>query len=171
MVLTGKAGMAQEAGSAQSACSDTGLDDQMAAGSIMSEMLDAEGKGQSVCTLQVRRVVLAARAGMPSAALGGGAATAGGAAGNAVTPAGEDAEAPRTTAAEDYEKILVAGEGTFGVVWKVRHRATGAVFAMKKMRFQARDRGVSAAAIDEISALQVRVCESWLCRVAPAQPL
>ena len=162
MVLTGKAGMAQEAGSAQSACSDTGLDDQMAAGSIMSEMLDAEGKGQSV---------LAARAGMPSAALGGGAATAGGAAGNAVTPAGEDAEAPRTTAAEDYEKILVAGEGTFGVVWKVRHRATGAVFAMKKMRFQARDRGVSAAAIDEISALQVRVCESWLCRVAPAQPL
>ena len=42
-MLTGKAGMAQEAGSAQSACSDTGLDDQMAAGSIMSAMLDAEG--------------------------------------------------------------------------------------------------------------------------------
>jgi hypothetical protein len=37
------AGMAQEAGSAQSACSDTGLDDQMAAGSIMSAMLDTEG--------------------------------------------------------------------------------------------------------------------------------
>ena len=42
-MLTGKAGMAQEAGSAQSACSDTGLDDQMATGSIMSAMLDAEG--------------------------------------------------------------------------------------------------------------------------------
>ena len=42
-MLTGKASMAQEAGSAQSACSDTGLDDQMAAGSIMSAMLDAEG--------------------------------------------------------------------------------------------------------------------------------
>ena len=42
-MLTGKAGMAQEAGSAQSACSDTGLDDQMAEGSIMSAMLDAEG--------------------------------------------------------------------------------------------------------------------------------
>ena len=42
-MLTGKAGMAQEAGSALSACSDTGLDDQMAEGSIMSAMLDAEG--------------------------------------------------------------------------------------------------------------------------------
>ena len=114
---------------------------------------------------------LAARAGMPPAALERGAATARGAARNAVMPAGKDAEAPRTTAAEDYEKIVVAGEGTFGVVWKVRHRATGAVFAMKKMRFQARDHGVSAAAIDEISALQVRVSESWLCRFAPAQPM
>jgi len=57
---------------------------------------------------------------------------------------------------ERYELVQRAGEGTFGVVWKVRNRTTGAVFAMKKMRFQGRGDGVSAAALDEVSSLQVR---------------
>ena len=56
--------------------------------------------------------------------------------------------------AEKYEKISKVGEGSFGVVWKVRHKDTGGVFAIKKIRMQSRDHGVSMAAIDEINALQ-----------------
>ena len=62
--------------------------------------------------------------------------------------------------AEKYVKLAKLGEGSFGVVWKVRHRETGQVFARKKIRMQARDNGVSLAAIDEINALQVRL---WCC--------
>ena len=57
---------------------------------------------------------------------------------------------------ERYEVVQRAGEGTFGVVWKVRQVGTGAIFAMKKMRFQGRSDGVSADALDEVSTLQVR---------------
>jgi serine/threonine protein kinase len=58
--------------------------------------------------------------------------------------------------ADKYEKISKVGEGSFGVVWKVKHKQTGEVFAVKKIRMQSRDHGVSMAAIDEINALQVR---------------
>jgi serine/threonine protein kinase len=69
--------------------------------------------------------------------------------------------------ADKYEKVAKVGEGSFGVVWKVRHRETGQVFARKKIRMQARDNGVSLAAIDEINALQVRL---WCCVWAPRAP-
>jgi serine/threonine protein kinase len=53
--------------------------------------------------------------------------------------------------AEKYVKLAKLGEGSFGVVWKVRHRETGQVLA----------------AIDEINALQVRL---WCCVWAPRAP-
>lgn len=56
--------------------------------------------------------------------------------------------------ATKYEKIAKVGEGSFGVVWKVRHTETGGIFAIKKIRMQSRELGVSMAAIDEINALQ-----------------
>ena len=56
--------------------------------------------------------------------------------------------------AHKYEKITKVGEGSFGVVWKVKHKETGGIFAIKKIRMQSRDHGVSMAAIDEINALQ-----------------
>ena len=57
--------------------------------------------------------------------------------------------------ADKYEKLERLGEGSFGVVWKVKHKGTGEIFAVKKIRVQSRDQGVSLAAIDEINALQV----------------
>jgi len=57
--------------------------------------------------------------------------------------------------ADKYEKISKVGEGSFGVVWKVKNKQTGGIFAIKKIRIQSRDHGVSMAAIDEINALQV----------------
>lgn len=57
--------------------------------------------------------------------------------------------------ADKYEKISKVGEGSFGVVWKVKNKQTGGIFAVKKIRIQSRDHGVSMAAIDEINALQV----------------
>ena len=69
--------------------------------------------------------------------------------------------------ADKYEKVVKLGEGSFGVVWKVMHRQTGQTFAVKKIRMQSRDHGVSLAAIDEINALQVR---SWCSVFAPPDP-
>jgi len=69
--------------------------------------------------------------------------------------------------ADKYEKVAKLGEGSFGVVWKVKHRQTGQPFAVKKIRMQSRDHGVSLAAIDEINALQVR---SWCSVFSPPDP-
>lgn len=69
--------------------------------------------------------------------------------------------------ADKYEKVVKLGEGSFGVVWKVKHRQTGQHFAVKKIRMQSRDHGVSLAAIDEINALQV--C-SWCSVFVPPDP-
>ena len=34
--------------------------------------------------------------------------------------------------ADKYEKISKVGEGSFGVVWKVKHKQTGEVFAVRQ---------------------------------------
>jgi serine/threonine protein kinase len=57
--------------------------------------------------------------------------------------------------ADKYEKVAKVGEGSFGVVWKVKHKLTGQHYAIKKIRLESTTHGVRMAAIDEINALQV----------------
>ncbi|KAM9345050.1 cyclin-dependent kinase 1 isoform 1-T1 [Symphorus nematophorus] len=55
---------------------------------------------------------------------------------------------------EDYLKIEKIGEGTYGVVYKGRHKATGQVVAMKKIRLESEEEGVPSTAVREVSLLQ-----------------
>ncbi|XP_031203622.1 cyclin-dependent kinase 1 [Mastomys coucha] len=55
---------------------------------------------------------------------------------------------------EDYIKIEKIGEGTYGVVYKGRHRTTGQIVAMKKIRLESEEEGVPSTAIREISLLK-----------------
>ncbi|OXB56034.1 hypothetical protein ASZ78_000897 [Callipepla squamata] len=55
---------------------------------------------------------------------------------------------------EDYTKIEKIGEGTYGVVYKGRHKTTGQVVAMKKIRLENEEEGVPSTAIREISLLK-----------------
>ncbi|XP_029465612.1 cyclin-dependent kinase 1 [Rhinatrema bivittatum] len=55
---------------------------------------------------------------------------------------------------DDYAKIEKIGEGTYGVVYKGRHKITGQVVAMKKIRLENEEEGVPSTAIREISLLK-----------------
>ncbi|XP_012872503.1 PREDICTED: cyclin-dependent kinase 1 [Dipodomys ordii] len=55
---------------------------------------------------------------------------------------------------EDYIKIEKIGEGTYGVVYKGRHKTTGQIVAMKKIRLESEEEGVPSTAIREISLLK-----------------
>ena len=55
---------------------------------------------------------------------------------------------------EKYDKREKIGEGTYGVVYKARERATGDLIALKKIRLDAEDEGVPSTAIREISLLK-----------------
>ncbi|RKP03094.1 hypothetical protein CXG81DRAFT_9981 [Caulochytrium protostelioides] len=55
---------------------------------------------------------------------------------------------------ENYEKIEKIGEGTYGVVYRARHRSTGRIVALKKIRLETEDEGVPSTAIREISLLK-----------------
>ena len=54
----------------------------------------------------------------------------------------------------DFIKIEKIGEGTYGVVFKGRHKATGDIVAMKKIRLESEEEGVPSTAIREISLLK-----------------
>jgi len=65
-----------------------------------------------------------------------------------------------------YEKVEKIGEGTYGVVYKARDRATNETIALKKIRLEQEDEGVPSTAIREISLLKemqhrniVRYCD------------
>ncbi|KAJ1452572.1 cyclin-dependent kinase 2-like protein [Pelagophyceae sp. CCMP2097] len=55
---------------------------------------------------------------------------------------------------EKYEKVEKVGEGTYGVVYKVRNLRTNAILALKKIRLADEEEGVPATAIREISLLK-----------------
>ncbi|OXB69828.1 UNVERIFIED_CONTAM: hypothetical protein H355_013034, partial [Colinus virginianus] len=58
------------------------------------------------------------------------------------------------TSMENYTKIEKIGEGTYGVVYKGRHKTTGQVVAMKKIRLENEEEGVPSTAIREVSLLK-----------------
>ncbi|GBG25550.1 Cyclin-dependent kinase 1 [Hondaea fermentalgiana] len=47
-----------------------------------------------------------------------------------------------------------AGEGTYGVVYKAKHRSSGELVALKKIRLEVEDEGVPSTALREISLLK-----------------
>ena len=53
-----------------------------------------------------------------------------------------------------YEKMEKLGEGTYGVVYKAKHKATGEIVAVKRIRLEKEDDGVPSTAIREISLLK-----------------
>lgn len=55
---------------------------------------------------------------------------------------------------EEYQKLEKVGEGTYGVVYKARERATGELVALKKVKLEAEDEGVPSTSIREISLLR-----------------
>ncbi|ESP03930.1 hypothetical protein LOTGIDRAFT_230226 [Lottia gigantea] len=55
---------------------------------------------------------------------------------------------------DDYTKIEKIGEGTYGVVYKGRHKKTSRLVALKKIRLESEEEGVPSTAIREISLLK-----------------
>ncbi|XP_076170539.1 cyclin-dependent kinase 1 isoform X1 [Ptiloglossa arizonensis] len=55
---------------------------------------------------------------------------------------------------ENFVKIEKIGEGTYGVVYKGKHKKTGETVAMKKIRLESDDEGMPSTAIREISLLK-----------------
>lgn len=55
---------------------------------------------------------------------------------------------------EDYIKIEKIGEGTYGVVYKGKHKRSGKIVALKKIRLESEEEGVPSTAIREISLLK-----------------
>lgn len=63
-------------------------------------------------------------------------------------------DAPVPSALEDYVKIEKIGEGSYGVVFKGRHKKSGDIVAMKKVKIDAEEEGIPATSIREISMLR-----------------
>eukprot|EP01087_Luapelamoeba_hula_P011905 TRINITY_DN32_c0_g1_i1.p1 TRINITY_DN32_c0_g1~~TRINITY_DN32_c0_g1_i1.p1 ORF type:complete len:299 (+),score=44.20 TRINITY_DN32_c0_g1_i1:123-1019(+) len=55
---------------------------------------------------------------------------------------------------EKYRKLDKLGEGTYGIVYKAKHKETGALVALKRIRLDSEDEGVPCTAIREISLLK-----------------
>jgi cyclin-dependent kinase 2 len=55
---------------------------------------------------------------------------------------------------DKYEKLENVGEGTYGVVYKVRDTQTGEIYALKEIRLENEDEGIPSTAIREIASLK-----------------
>ncbi|KAG8466799.1 hypothetical protein KFE25_008178 [Diacronema lutheri] len=56
--------------------------------------------------------------------------------------------------AEEYAMLEKVGEGTFGQVFRAKHRRTGEVCALKKIRLKRVEDGIALATLRELKALQ-----------------
>ena len=61
---------------------------------------------------------------------------------------------PVPSSLDDYVKIEKIGEGSYGVVFKGRHKKRGDIVAMKKVKIDAEDEGIPATSVREISMLR-----------------
>ena len=52
---------------------------------------------------------------------------------------------------ERYQKLEKIGEGTYGVVYKAKDRVLETIIALKQIKLEAEDEGISSTAIREIS--------------------
>lgn len=55
---------------------------------------------------------------------------------------------------ENYDKMEVLGEGTYGIVYKAKNKTTGEIVALKMIRLMSEDEGVPSTAIREIALLK-----------------
>jgi cyclin-dependent kinase len=55
---------------------------------------------------------------------------------------------------DKYQKLQRVGEGTYGIVYKAKHREHGTILALKRIRLESEDEGVPCTAIREISLLK-----------------
>lgn len=60
----------------------------------------------------------------------------------------------KTNLYDNYERLDVIGEGTYGVVYKARNKNTGQMFALKKIKLVSEDEGIPSTAIREIALLK-----------------
>ena len=61
---------------------------------------------------------------------------------------------PVPSSLDDYVKIEKIGEGSYGVVFKGRHKKRGDIVAMKKVKIDAEEEGIPATSVREISMLR-----------------
>lgn len=54
---------------------------------------------------------------------------------------------------EEYDSIAIIGQGTYGVVKKVRHKKTNEYFAIKCLKLENEKEGVPSTALREIAIL------------------
>ncbi|KAI8579727.1 hypothetical protein K450DRAFT_241224 [Umbelopsis ramanniana AG] len=66
---------------------------------------------------------------------------------------GKDTEKSKNVM-EGYVKMDKIGEGTYGIVYKAKHKASNKIVALKKIRLNSHDEGVPATAIREVSLLK-----------------
>jgi serine/threonine protein kinase len=55
---------------------------------------------------------------------------------------------------ESYQKLEKLGEGSYGIVYKVQHRLTHEILALKRIQIDMEDGGIPASALREISLLK-----------------
>ncbi|KAL0216578.1 hypothetical protein P9112_008762 [Eukaryota sp. TZLM1-RC] len=55
---------------------------------------------------------------------------------------------------ERFSRIAQIGEGTYGIVWKVRNKTTGEIQAIKRIRLESEEEGIPCTALREISLLK-----------------
>lgn len=61
---------------------------------------------------------------------------------------------PVVSSVTAYEKIARVGEGTYGVVYKARHRTTGQLVALKRVRMDREKDGLPVTFLRELRLLQ-----------------
>ncbi|GLJ24916.1 hypothetical protein SUGI_0476670 [Cryptomeria japonica] len=65
---------------------------------------------------------------------------------------------------ENLDKIEKIGEGTYGKVYKVKDINRGQIFALKKLKIENNDEGVSVSTLREISLLRALSNSSYIVR-------